>query len=364
MGDLLYMPQHFSRGLASCVDEDSRIRTRIGQLTDSGRYTSSGPNLMNQHKKMEAELRRIFAIDEKELRAVKGWSGKTVKELVARGLLPAAYAAIRSCFMAPPGMVMIEADYKQAELNVLAYASGDPGLIAIMRDKSRDLHSEMAVRAFRLTCAPSEVSKLHAELRVAAKAVVFGIAYGRGAAAIVRQLRTDGIIISVQEAQGMIDTFFTMFPLVYEYVQRCKRAIYDPGYVETAWGRRRYFHPTSDRSINAGQEREAVNHRIQGTVAGCLDVALYNLRQYGRYVEPDLGYEVVLPVHDAVLMYARPETAEHVIDTVLPVCMVHGAKVPIWDMTLSIDTDIKERWDDHFTEEELHAFMQRVTNAA
>ena len=350
----------FSRGLAACVDEDMRIRTRIGQLTDSGRYTSAAPNLMNQHKKMEAELRRIFSLDEKRLLKTKGWSNLSATVLKEMGLLPEDYHAIRSCFMAPPGWVMIEADFKQAELNVLAFMSGDPTMIAIVTDPKRDLHSEMAVKAFQLPCTPAEVKKLYPDKRVMAKAVVFGIAYGRGAGAIVRQLKTEGVVLTIEEAQGLIDTFFTMFPKVRDYVDRCKRAVYEQGFVETAWGRRRWFFPTGDNGIDAGLEREAVNHPIQGTVAGCLDLALANFRRYKQAVEPDLEFYIVLPVHDAVLIYARPKDVRHIIDVVIPVCMTWGTTVPSLNMSLQTDIEVKLRWDDHFSDEEVKMLLDSM----
>ena len=351
--------QVFSKGLASCVDEDMRIRSMIGQLTDSGRYTSSKPNLMNQHKKMETELRRIFALDREKLMAIKGWANKPADELKALGVLPSQYDAIRSCFRAPPGYVFIEADFKQAELNVLAYMAQDENMISIVSNPKRDLHSEMAVKAFRLDCDPKEVKGLYPDLRVMAKAVIFGIAYGRGAAAIVRQLKTEGVDVDVNDAQGLIDTFYEMFPSVQGYVSDCKSAVYTPGYVETAWGRRRYFFPTGERAIDAGLEREAVNHPIQGTVAGCLDLALNNFRQYKAKVEPELDFTVVLPVHDAVIIYTKPELVPHMRDVVIPVCMTYNTQVESIGMTLQTDIDIKSRWDLDLTDDQLEELISQ-----
>ena len=173
------------------------------------------------------------------------------------------------------------------------------------------------------------------------------IAYGRGAAAIVRQLKTEGVTLTVEEAQGLIDTFYEMFPRVRDYVERCKRAVYDPGYVETAWGRRRYFFPTNDNGLNAAMEREAVNHPIQGTVAGCLDLALANFRMYKRKIDPSIDFQVVLPVHDAVLIYARPQHVRQLVDTIIPACMSHGSYIPTLGLTLRTDIEVKQRWDDH-----------------
>lgn len=353
----------FSGGLAACVDEDMRIRTRIGQLTNSGRYTSSSPNLMNPHNKVEPELRRIFALDEAALLATKEWASLPVAELKTMGLLPQDYYAIRSCFMAPPGYVLIDADFVQAELFVIAHLSGDDALLEVLYDKTRDLHSEMAINAFHLTCGPKEVKKLHPNLRIAAKAVVYGILYGRSAAAIARQLQAEGIQITVDEAQSIVDTLFRLFPRVYEYIQRCKAAVYNQGYLETAWGFRRYFFPTGDRGLDAALEREAVNHPIQGTVAGCLDLAVANFRQYKRHVEPDLDFQVVLPVHDAVLIYARPWDVPRIREVVIPTCMTWGTTIPTLGLSLQTDIEVKLNWDDRFTDDEVDALLAEMTAA-
>ena len=164
----------WNEGLIALVGDDSRIRTSISQLTDTGRYRSSDPNMQNLPKKQESELRQIFSPEPERLRATKKWQSLSETELKSMGLLHPGYYSLRSCFMASPGCVLIEADYKQAELNVLAHLSGDPDMIAIMSDPDRDLHSEMAISAFHLTCKPEEVKDLHPRLRVVAKATNFG----------------------------------------------------------------------------------------------------------------------------------------------------------------------------------------------
>lgn len=176
----------WDEGLIGLVSPDSRMRTTLSQLTDTGRYRSYEPNMQNLPKKQEAELRLIFSPDpEKMQKEHKNWQTMTEQELKDLGLLHPGYFSIRSCFRASKGHVLIEADYKQAELNVMAHLSGDPDMIAIMNDPKRDLHSEMAVSAFNLTCKPEEVKKLHSKLRIVAKATNFG---GRCKSLIINEL--------------------------------------------------------------------------------------------------------------------------------------------------------------------------------
>ena len=164
----------WSEGLVSLVGDDGRIRTSISQVTDTGRYRSSDPNMQNLPKKQESELRQIFSPDPGRLVNTKKWQSMPEHELKAMGLLVPGYYSLRSCFMASPGCVLIEADYKQAELNVLAHLANDVDMIAIMSDPKRDLHSEMAITAFKLNCKPEEVKDLHPRLRIVAKATNFG----------------------------------------------------------------------------------------------------------------------------------------------------------------------------------------------
>ena len=164
----------WDEGLIGLVSPDSRIRTTISQLTDTGRYRSYEPNMQNLPKKQETELRLIFSPDPAKLQATKKWQSLPEEELKAMGLLHPGYYPIRSCFMASAGHVLIEADYKQAELNVLAHISGDPDMIALLADDKRDMHSEMAITAFNLKCTPDEVKQQYNKQRVMAKNVNFG----------------------------------------------------------------------------------------------------------------------------------------------------------------------------------------------
>lgn len=321
------------------------LRSREAGLTRTGCKIRQ-----NLPKKQEAELRRAFSPNEAAMLAVKGWAGMECSELKKLGVLDEAYYPIRSCFVASPGHVFIEADYCQAELNVLAYISKDPSMMAVMNDPTRDLHSEMAVKGYHLSCIPAEVKKLWPHYRVLAKASNFGIAYGRGANALVRAAQAEGVETDKASAQRLIDTFFNEFPQTKVFFEECHEAVIDPGYVENAFGRRRYFLPTDDERIRAKQEREAGNMPIQGTVGDALSIALYNLyRLRNAY---DMKFRLVLTIHDAVILEVPVAEVEEVKSIILPACMSAGARIPTIGLTLGIDIEVMRRWGEHISEEQ------------
>ena len=331
------------KGLVAEVDPDRHIRTHLIQLTDTGRPSSSSPNLLNLPKKRESETRLAFAVDLELMKATKGWSGMTVDELKASNLIDPRYFTIRSCFTASPGHVLIESDYRQAELFVLAYLARDVNMMALMDDPSRDMHSEMAVNAFNLQCAYEEVKKLHPDIRVAAKAANFRIPYGGGAAALSRQVKAEaGVELPVADARNIIATFFKMYPSTAVFFDECHAAVEDPGYVSNAFGRRRWFPHTEDSGVRAKQKREAGNMPIQGTVADAILIALYNLYMFRN--ANNMRFKIGLTIYDAVILDVPCDEAEYVRDVVLPACMVAGATIPTIGLTLSIDTDIMRRW--------------------
>ena len=130
--------------------------------------------MQNLPKKQEAELRKIFTPDVEKLLATPKWGGLSEQELKDLGVMDPDYYTLRSCFVADPGHVIIEADYKQAELFTMAHLSGDTDMMAMLNDPEMDFHSEMAVRAFNLPCTREEVKKTFPAQRVMAKNVTFG----------------------------------------------------------------------------------------------------------------------------------------------------------------------------------------------
>ena len=339
-------------GLMSCIDGDERIRTTLLALTDTGRYSSLDPNMQNLPKKREADLRRAFSPDEERLKATEGWDGMTVQALKDLQLLSPEYFTIRSCFRAPPGYVIMEADYKQAELKTLAYIAHDENMMAVMNDPTRDMHSEMAVDAFGLYCHYSQVKAMYPSLRVGAKAANFRIPYGGGPAALSRQVKAEaGVDLSERDSAKIINTFKVVkYPLTQLFFEACHRSMEDHGQVTNAFGRRRLFSPTDDRGILAANRREAGNMPIQGTVADALNIALFNLWRFRDSC--GMKFRMALAVHDAVFLLVPWYEVEYVKNEVLPVCMSHGAYVPTIDLTLEVDITIMRRWGVAIAEEE------------
>lgn len=315
----------YEKGLLSYVCSDSRIRTHLYQTLESGRYASARPNLQNIGKRREADYARILG-----------------KELYKYPL--------RSMFVAPPGYALIEADYVGAELAAMAWMSGDPQMIEHIRRAQLpenhpdyyDIHSAVAVAAFRLKCPATKaglesIGMIH--LRVAAKNVIFGRSYGRGAAAIQRQCKEEGVDISLKETQELIAGIDNMYPELFNYFGRCKDRVSTPGWLCNALGRFRRFSAAIDSKIQSDQEREAANFEIQSLIADAVSRALDYL-----YSWPGRTYRIGLQIHDAVLLIVPIPDLEYVYDVVIPTCMTKN--VPIWPTDL--DGNVLPRAKPHY----------------
>ena len=282
--------------------------------------------------------------------------------------------SIRSCFTAAPGTALIEADYRSAEIYTFGYLSG---CLKLVKDADSDLHSRGAVTRMgapkwdgfeERKKAPGAWRKAWDHLRIASKALLFGIFYQRGPASIAREIldATHGKTACTKaSAQGMIDAFFEEYPEGRLYTEFCKRCVVDPGYITNAYGRRRRFYlkEHDERSFKAACERECVNMPIQGSVADTINVALYNLWAWRRYAISPVLYRLMLPVHDAVLSEVPFEHVPGFVDVVLPVCMTERAVVPTWrqapwptqQFKLETDIEVSLRWGAKTTVEEFIA---------
>lgn len=413
-------------GLLAYVDPDGRIRTSIFQTTETGRWSSARPNLQNIPKRREPELHKLFPPDKKPY-------------------------CIRSVFVASPGHVLVQADYKQAELLTLAVVSGDqkfwktltesptyktlvrpdgkrywlhPSYVRGMDVKegdviprgaligeysnergqwvgarfdedltvatarwSRDLHAERAIAGFQMPYSgflhgPPKpfVENGFEDRRVAAKTVNFGIPYGRGASAIAREVRQEGVMLADTDAQTMIDGFLAEFDLVRLFLDKCKWCATNLGYVVNALGRVRRFPRTDDRKLIVANEREASNFPIQSFVAECLNKATWNFWNVRRQLAlrgQHYSYRLLVGVHDAMLLecpvaeIAALMAAGGIVDY----CMTQAARIPCPDKTVcdglyanvndelfanggfALDTDkgLFLRWDEKPTAEDLAA---------
>jgi len=323
----------FSTGLVGHIKSDGRIHTAISQIKETGRHSSSRPALQNISKKMEPVYQRIM--------------GYKIPK-------------IRSSFIAREGHVLIESDYRSAELVALAYISGDENLIADVLGPVK-LHSKVAVDVFGAPCSYEEVAEKFPYYYVGAKNINFGIPYQRGAKAIARQINrdTEGKAgMTEEQARFYIDSWYERYPRVRDYVDHCKWCVNNPGFMDTPWGRRRHFYMVDNKSVMAGQERECVNFGIQATIADCLNTALYNIWRYKKD-HPEYDFNIVLAIHDAALLEVPVASVAHVMDFVLPICMKHGVTVPASDRSpefqLDIDPEISFRWGETPTRAELAA---------
>ena len=346
----------YDRGLLSNVSSDGHIHTHLMQILETGRASSARPNLQNISKRREDDYRRIIG---------------------ERYEYP-----IRSIFAARPGHLFVEADYTGAELAAIMWLANDPNGIEHVRknmlpedhEDHYDIHSQAAVRAFRLDCPPTKRGLKDAGvsgMRVAAKNVNFGIPYGRGAAAIARQCREEGVDVGEREAQLLINNYFETYPGVEGFLESCRNRVTDSRWLRNAFGRfRRFYEIASDaRSLLGEAERQAQNFPIQSLVADAVSLALHNLYEYRKH--HDVDYRIVLQIHDAVLLEVPYRHVQEVRDVVLPKCMTddvpvypNGIDGTLWregqpgPYYLSTDVDVCRYWGQILSPAEVAQFIE------
>ena len=284
----------YADGLAAFIREDGRIHGTFHQtITATGRISSAEPNLQNIPVRMELgrEIRRLFVPGE--------------------------------------GCVLVDADYSQIELRVLAHMSGDENLIGAYR-KAEDIHAITASEVFHVPL--SEVTPL---LRRNAKAVNFGIVYGISAFGL-----SEDLSISRKEALDYINRYFETYPQVKQFLDGLVETGKTCGYVETMFGRRR---PIPElKSANFMQrsfgERAAMNSPIQGTAADIIKIAMIRVDQ--RLRREGLRSRLVLQVHDELLIETRKEEME-AVRNILEEEMKGAASLKV---ALEIDMKTGDSW--------------------
>lgn len=238
--------------------DDGRLHTSFNQtVAATGRLSSSDPNLQN------IPIRRELGRD------------------------------IRRGFVAPPGWMLLVADYSQIELRLLAHLSGDPAFVQAF-SSGGDIHRQTAAAIFGVD--PVSVTP---EMRARAKTINFATIYGQGPHALGRQLR-----ISHAEAKDFIDTYFERFQGVRNYLDSQVAFARDHGYVETIFHRRRYIPELRDRNFNVRSfgERVATNAPIQGSAADLIKVAMIRIHEVLR--GGDFEARMILQVHDELVLEA------------------------------------------------------------
>ena len=310
----------YESGLLSYVHLDGRVRSQFFQTKETGRASSARPPLQNLGKTAEEKYKAVF----------KRHGG----EIGLGYKFP-----LRAIVEAKPGHVFVDADYTGAELAIMAWQSGDKNMIDHVRrsglDESDtdyyDIHSNVAVSAFGLACPATKkglASIGKAALRTAAKAVVFGYAYGQQAEATSRKAKQEGADVSVEQAQRLIDGLVTMYEALPHYFQSCRDMSQEPGYIVNCFGRYRRFVPSRERDVVSEQQRQAMNFPIQSAVADAMSRALDHLYWY-RFEQdnPDMWYDIVLQVHDAVVLEVPYHCVDWVVNDVIPTCMSKRVEV-------------------------------------
>jgi DNA polymerase-1 len=252
-------------GLLPLIDADtSRIHTTFHQaLTATGRLSSAEPNLQNIP--VRTELGR----------------------------------QMRKVFVAADGHILVDADYSQIELRVLAHMAQDEQLIRAFNENA-DIHRLTASQVFHVR--PEDVT---AEQRSNAKAVNFGIIYGISAFGL-----SDGLQIGKKEAERYIEGYFATYPGVKRYMDSVVADAAAKGYAETLFKRRRLMPELKSSNYNQRSfgERAAMNMPIQGTAADIIKLAM--LRVDERLKRQNLKTRIVLQIHDELLLEAPLEEAE------------------------------------------------------
>ncbi len=243
-----------------------RVHTSYHQaVAATGRLSSSGPNLQNI--------------------PIRSEQGRKIRE----------------AFIAPPGQLVLAADYSQIELRIMAHLSSDAGLLKAFHD-GVDIHSATASEVFG-----TEYETVSADQRRAAKAINFGLMYGMSAFGLARQLN-----IARREAQEYMDRYFTRYPDVQAFMDKTRGQARTQGYVETLFGRRLYLNEinASNMQRRQGAERAAINAPMQGTAADIIKRAMLSVDEWLQNEHTDTY--LVMQVHDELVL----EVPEHKLEQI------------------------------------------------
>ena len=206
---------------------------------------------------------------------------------------------IRQAFIAPPGHVLLSADYSQIELRIMAHLSDDEGLLnAFAQDQ--DIHRATAAEVFGV--APEQVS---ADQRRSAKAINFGLIYGMSAFGLARQLG-----IERAAAARYVELYFARYPGVRRYMDGTRERAKGEGYVETVYGRRLYLPDINSRNRQLQQyaERSAINAPMQGTAADIIKRAMLSVDEWSQ--RPQVGARLLMQVHDELILEVAEDFLE------------------------------------------------------
>jgi DNA polymerase-1 len=241
---------------------------------------------------------------------------------------------IRQAFIAPPGHVLLAADYSQIELRIMAHLSGDAGLLGAFA-ADRDVHQATAAEVFGVP--PDQVT---ADQRRSAKAINFGLIYGMSAFGLARQLG-----IERGAAQKYVDLYFERYPGVKAYMDRTREQARKTGYVETVFGRRLYLPDirSRNRALQQYAERSAINAPMQGTAADLIKLAMIAVDAWCDH-EGGTAARLIMQVHDELVLEVREDAVARVTESVRAK-MVEAARGEL-SVPLKVEIGIGRNWDE------------------
>lgn len=286
----------YTDGLSKVIGKDGRIHTSFQMtVTATGRLSSTEPNLQNIPVRTElgAELRKMF--------------------------------------VASHGNVLVDADYSQIELRLLAHISGDETMRRAFLD-GEDIHSVTASQVFNVPL--KEVTKLQ---RSRAKAVNFGIVYGISAFSLAQDIG-----VYQNEAKTYIETYLEKYSGVREYMKDIVMKAKEDGYVTTLFGRKRPLPElkASNFTIRSFGERVALNTPIQGTAADVIKLAMVHVHE--RLEREGLKAKLILQVHDELIV----ECPEREAETVKKLLTEEMESVASYSVPLTADANVGKSWSD------------------
>ena len=283
-------------GLLKVIDNDGRIHSTLNQTeTRTGRISSTEPNLQNIPVRTEVgrELRRFFT--------------------------------------ARAGYTLVDADYSQIELRVLASMANDETMINAFKSGT-DIHAVTASQVFNIP-----VENVSSADRRKAKAVNFGIVYGIGAHSL-----SQDIGVSYKEADRYIKGYLANYGGVARFTEKCKADAKEKGYAETAFGRRRYLPElkSSNGMMRSFGERVAMNMPIQGTAADIIKLAM--IKVYERLKNEFPEAHLIMQVHDELII-ETPEECAAAVSLVLKEEMENAVKMSV---PFTVDVHSGKSWYD------------------
>lgn len=251
-------------GLLKVIAPDGRIHSHFQQtVTATGRLSSVDPNLQNIPVRTELgrELRRMFVAEQ--------------------------------------GRVLVDADYSQIELRVLAHVADDDAMIEAFRG-GQDIHATTASKVYGVP-----VEEVTSQMRSSCKAVNFGIVYGISDFSLAQDIG-----VTRKEAAAFIQSYLDTYPGVHHYMESIKQSARENGYVETLFGRRRALPELNSKNFNLRSfgERAAMNTPIQGTAADIIKIAMLRVRD--RLKAEGFEARLILQVHDELILEAPEHEAE------------------------------------------------------